>query len=106
MDKKTKAKWLKALRSGKYKQIDASLRVYDFTSHSYSYCCLGVLREVANGGASKSSLGEYLGTKFCQRIGLEPKRDVPSDGIQDTLCKMNDRGIAFSEIADYIEENL
>lgn len=55
MDQKLKDRWVKALRSGKYKQVKESLRaeVYDEETGHYrdeiGYCCLGVLCEVAPG---------------------------------------------------------
>src|SRR6478752_3145258 len=43
MDKKLKAEWLAALRSGKYKQGQGGLHNPD----GDTYCCLGVLCDVA-----------------------------------------------------------
>jgi fatty acid-binding protein DegV len=42
MDKDIKAKWLEALRSGRYRQGEGALRVDD------KFCCLGVLPESLN----------------------------------------------------------
>lgn len=41
MDKKLKANWVKALRSGKYQQCRTQL------TNGSGYCCLGVLAAVA-----------------------------------------------------------
>jgi hypothetical protein len=91
MDAELKAKWVKALRSGEYKQAYRSLKEGD------GYCCLGVL---------------------CAIQGIEvatlPQTDVPEpsnigglDLLQGRkLAKKNDDGATFSEIADYIEANL
>jgi hypothetical protein len=58
MDEKLKAKWVKALRSGKYKQakdyLKTEIEVFDDESGETSrneigYCCLGVLCEIAPG---------------------------------------------------------
>ena len=44
MDKKIKKKWLKALRSGKYKQGRDALRIGN------KFCCLGVLCDLVDSG--------------------------------------------------------
>lgn len=92
MDKKLKAKWVAALRSGKYEQ----------TTHIYEsggkYCCLGVLVCVATGDKRRkeptcekwwNSLPEKKAPRYCER-----------------LIRMNDEGDSFLKIADYIETNL
>jgi hypothetical protein len=44
MNKEIMQKWVAALRSGEYKQIDGRLRSYEPDEcGKYSYCCLGVL---------------------------------------------------------------
>lgn len=40
MDKKLKARWVKALRSGKYRQCRSYL------TDAGGYCCLGVLQKI------------------------------------------------------------
>jgi hypothetical protein len=42
MDKKLKAKWVKALRSGKFKQGNGVL----YNPNKRTHCCLGVLSQV------------------------------------------------------------
>lgn len=83
-----KKKWIKALRSGKYKQGKAVLH-NEFYS---TYCCLGVLEKVCK----------------IKRIGmcyLSPEK-LPRN-IQETLVQMNDANEkSFEEIADYIEKKL
>ena len=44
MNPKVKKKWLKALRSGKYKQGKERLR--ETTEGKQEYCCLGVLSDI------------------------------------------------------------
>ena len=105
MDKQLKKEWLKALRSGKYRQADGALCIT--RNKRNSYCCLGVLARVAGakfhgrvpyldgiqiGGGDQ----EYLTPGFA---GLNPR-------TQETLGSMNDEGHKFSEIADWIEKNL
>lgn len=89
MDKELKAKWVEALRSGKYKQGRSRLK------HAGRHCCLGVLCEVA--GVKASSDDGNL------PLGFQPI-PVPVEGV---LINMNDdTRNSFAEIADYIEANL
>lgn len=108
MNPELKAKWVEALRSGKYTQTDAFLRRGD------EYCCLGVLCDIS-GKAQWGSISDYVnifvpggglsdtsGTlleSFTDSIGL-PR------SVHDELYTMNDEGKTFPEIADYIEANL
>lgn len=106
MDKKLKKEWLKALRSGKYRQAREMLRT-TWNKHN-SYCCLGVLARVAGAKfydgvptLDGMSIGdgdvEYLDDGFA---GL-------SRTTQEKLVKMNDEdGVNFNQIADWIEKNL
>lgn len=41
-----KRKWIKALRSGEFKQGEGSLKIM-VEDNGYQYCCLGVAAEVA-----------------------------------------------------------
>jgi hypothetical protein len=101
MNKETRDKWIAALRSGRYAQGKGMLRDVD------NYCCLGVLCDI-------SGLGEWSGNSYVanhdSRAFLLPVvvRDTSglSEGRMGELSSMNDRGSAFSEIADYIERTL
>lgn len=100
MDKKLKAKWIKALRCGRYKQGNGALKVDN------EYCCLGVLATIQrckwNDGEpimKNESVGHqergrhfYLAPTFAQ---------IPYRA-QKFLGQMNDKGKTFKEIADYI----
>lgn len=44
--KSVKTKWLKALRSGEYKQARSTLRKDTYDDNGHSYCCLGVLCDI------------------------------------------------------------
>ena len=122
MNQEIKKKWLKALRSGGYKQTRGKLK-----SRNGSFCCLGVLCDiqgakwkydaptkiyeidVGHDGPNPSEEGE---PPYHMRHGLS--------GTQvNRLMLMNDgekgsvfsnippsREHSFSEIADYIEKNL
>ena len=103
MNPELKTKWLEALRSGNYKQGHGTLHKND------TYCCLGVLCEVAalgwdDGGdgyflVSGTSSQDYLPSSFALDADM-------SDDDQQELTDMNDSGDSFEEIADYIEEHL
>lgn len=102
MDKKLKTKWVKSLRSGKYKQGKLLLRSTDD-----KFCCLGVLCTVLDKTkwlrSSDGPVYEYMGwtsvlkEKLRKKIGLSEK-------IQDALIEMNDSGKRFSTIANFIEK--
>lgn len=97
-----KALWLAALRSGDYVQGKYKL------NRDGKFCCLGVLWDVVSG-----EWAEREGVEVREH-GLSPK--VPSRHICDALApygltppiigdlaSMNDSGMTFGAIADYIE---
>ena len=108
-----KAKWVKALRSGEYRQGREHLRTADG-----AYCCLGVLACIAGydpydefgyeadyGTKATVHDGEALSTTYMQHIGLP-------DRVSSELIDMNDGSNSggsdaksFAEIADWIERN-
>lgn len=116
MDKKLKAKWVKALRSGRYDQTTGSLH------DDVGYCCLGVLCTLVgakwkrddNGdlapfidGKNVSREGEfYLGSSLLKKVGITHDRQVNLGRMNDgsTLHAIQQR--SFPEIADYIEKNI
>ena len=105
MNKQLKSKWVKALRSGKYRQGLGTLKQRNDTSHRPEYCCLGVLRElmpVEYQGLSSTANGGG-GTLRKSQLRLA---DI-SYKVQNKLVNMND-GFhnSFTEIADYIEQKL
>lgn len=92
MDKKIKAKWVKALRSGEYKQTDSQLDRVD-EGGSVSHCCLGVLRRVQ--GCTTYSSNGMPSLKY--RAGLEKDQ-------LDKLIFLNDvKSWSFRKIAYYID---
>jgi hypothetical protein len=123
VNKKIKDKWVKALRSGKYKQGKGYLRADE--GDGECYCCLGVLANECLDGKwgsyheglddNKSKLiwiysywhhaaGEG-GTRMlpeCLTLDL----DVKVDNWLGVLSHMNDEGYTFEQIADWIEKNL
>lgn len=74
MNAKMKAKWLKALRSGKYQQGDKALRTKD-----QRHCCLGVLCDISRLGQWK---GAFLGgTQYI--VGSETGTGEPPAPVAD-----------------------
>lgn len=129
MNPEIKAKWLEALRSGEYQQGRERLG-----SASGSYCCLGVLcdlavkegvarwddsvvtdEHVAIDAAGRRAWAELpLGVAEWADIrdsagdpDGNPWVDDPAhDGERNTLASLNDSGVSFREIADIIEAQL
>ena len=119
--KKSKAmKWVKALRSGKYKQATGFLKVKE-DSGDCSYCCLGVLGEINKLGdsflVSKDLLDSYQvreacniatcsGTPFDEEGNVDILLRVKNKYVTfDSLAYANDNGASFKSIASWIEKN-
>lgn len=118
MNKEIKAKWLEALRSGKYKQGQAAL------NRNGEFCCLGILCDVmevpemgvsdAVEGAIVYGIGNDYSVAFlpdyvADEAGLEPTGLIKrEDFYNDDIClaDLNDKGSTFEEIADIIEKYL
>lgn len=112
-----KEAWIKALRSGNYKQGRAILRTLD-----NEFCCLGVFCDINNVPAKEADVfvynfGDYDEPNEC---ATEPDGvwfrdffegdDVSLKDIHETiayLIKMNDDfDYDFNQIADVIEQDL
>jgi len=109
---KFKAKWLKALRSGEYKQTNGTL--YDNGKH----CCLGVACEVV--GYNKP-VGATIGSQY-NKVPPILRNDGELDYVVDALVALNDGMLSsqnpylkhrttrskrsFKQIANFIEKNL
>ena len=94
MDAKLKAKWVNALRSGKYKQAFGRLHYCE----PDTFCCMGVLgKQLGIGTEQLLSHGRlYILT-----------RDTPVPMRHEmALADMNDSGVPFELIAGFIHENL
>lgn len=108
MDKKIKEKWVKALRSKKYKQTRGSLK------DDSGYCCLGVLCDIHDQDQENTETGWYDNFYFSnnQIIPIEVKKwakldkfnpeikGIPLSEYNDCLC------YSFKKIANLIEEYL
>lgn len=95
MNQTLKRKWVKALLSGKYQQDTGALKCGRF------YCCLGVLREVADkhDTRSRSNLGTWLDSDQLTEFGLSVQEQLQ-------LGFLNDHGVPFEMIAGFIQETL
>ena len=106
---KIKKTWLKALRSGKYKQGDGVL----YRPDTKQFCCLGVLEhclldgKVENVCAGSSEFAAFPSLKFYETFDLEWLRMNEA-----RLASYNDSGtidtdfepLKFEQIADHIEK--
>ena len=116
-----KAKWVAALRSGKFKQgPEGVMRSQDWDGKVNGYCCLGVLQEITAPADLENVNYESFPSPACLRAAGLPKYrkftrlgnpEPAESGIVMTLAKMNDGDIgsrrsSFDEIADFIEKNL
>ena len=103
MPKRKLAKWLKALRSGEYKQGEGALR------NRNRFCCLGVMEHCLTGAIKRSHKGtQPLRWLAEQRITFLSSHghldDVPYLPTLNTgATDANDDGTSFAEIADAIE---
>jgi hypothetical protein len=112
MNPEVKARWVAALRSGKYKQGQKVLR-----SAKDKFCCLGVLCDIKNPAQWDSGLCGY---EFAGHVHFVPSEirewaglpqslggaEVTINGTIDSLADHNDAGRTFAEIADAIEQQL
>jgi hypothetical protein len=130
MTAEQKARWLEALRSGKYKQGVSLLESSDPDTDAKAYCCLGVLQMVLDGDVQRGAgcdgrrrsyplptMQWYLDHDI--DVVLEDDNDGPDVGISP-ICSvdkpncqnysyayLNDSsGKTFSEIADLLEEDI
>lgn len=119
MKKDIKKRWLKALRSGEFKQGSGTLR-----TTNDEFCCLGVLCELAvedgvvesipshvhNYLYGKGMHTAYPPAEVLEWAGLnvsDPAVPVPTkDNAYRTLASLNDSGASFKEVAAVISSRL
>lgn len=116
MRAKYKAKWLEALRSGKYIQGRKWLKHRILPEGSFKYCCLGVMCELVaeDFGVSTAEYDTKVGKliiNFGANARWMPDEIALAIGLPRStataLMSMNDEGgFTFREIADWIEENV
>lgn len=112
MNPEIKARWLEALRSGRYAQTKRTLR------DENGFCCLGVLCDVVApdlGLQWKENLVNGSRFNIANSISLLPTAVMAATGLLHadavldsglSLIELNDNGHSFSEIADIIEKEL
>lgn len=114
-----KAKWLTALRSGTYQQGECSLAHPDYNDDNeflgMRYCCLGVAGKVMGLPDDQLKWAGIIADLREEKYLFPPVLQQPitcmtptgeKGNVVDRLTGMNDNGISFSKIADWIEENL
>lgn len=109
MKKSLKSRWLKALRSGEYKQARGNLEVLNDDGSVNGNCCLGVLCRVAKIKAVRPRKAYFI--KFRGSSDFLPKVLLKEFGLteeeHEILYTMNDaEGRWFSTIANWIEKNI
>lgn len=98
-------KWIKALRSSKYKQGFGALR--ETINYQTTHCCLGVACEVFT---KPEEFSEFLNGPTNWSC-LVPNRvsellGIVSDELRGILASRNDSYNSFAEIADMLEKNI
>ena len=117
MDAAIKGRWVKALRSCEYKQVQGVLH------DGVGFCCLGVLCDVEIDGDWRFMESDGIVKDCWAIVKKDHMEDMDYEGVSDltsafkdkcgledynegTMIDMNDEGISFDEIADWIEDNL
>lgn len=127
MDKRIKQKWVKALRSGDYKQYHGALSSNSSSQHNLdddvSFCCLGVLcdlfveehrgelyPETIDGWHNDGMLFhcyELLPPDVSRWAGIEGDAMIEIDGMVTEIVTANDDlRCSFDELANYIEQSM
>lgn len=95
-----KQRWVAALRSGEYKQGNFEL----YNQYTGLFCCLGVAGCVAGASLKAMDLSGVLDSRISSEI---PAPLIGFNELTYELTHLNDGlGKSFSEIADWIEQNL
>ena len=98
-----KAKWVAALRSGKYRQCRGQLQLTG-PDGGESFCCLGVLREISPAVRRRVDNHQTLGIAAFTYAGF-------SSDQENYLIYRNDgvggyKPFSFRRIATWVEKNL
>jgi len=108
MKKSIATKWIKALRSGKYKQGKEALRIED------RFCCLGVLSDLCDksgwsesGNYKRCSNGLHKSVLEWSGMSTHSDKDIKNNCYEYNvfLAVKNDQGWSFKKIANWIEKN-
>lgn len=110
MKKRQMERWVKALRSGKFKQWSGRLYVAEAEGH----CCLGVLCAINEKSLTLKEQkemfcgeAESLFSSIMDLTGIKDAEGqfIDLSGTIGNLAHLNDNGKSFTEIADIIEQN-
>ncbi len=109
MNPEWKAKWLEALRSGRYTQIKGQLRT------DAGFCCLGVLCDLVAPEAWSEEDGKY---RLNESLAIVPEAVrytadfasgtgtyINESNEVTTLAVANDTGKSFVEIAEILDKH-
>ena len=108
LPKKFARKWLVALRSGDYNQVNKVL----YNPKSKGFCCLGVAGHIC--GISERSLNNKSFINTCnysestvrKYIRMGYPKELTDNILLDILANMNDQGKSFKQIALWIDRNI
>tara|TARA_R110002012_G_scaffold25715_4_gene84720 strand:- start:2258 stop:2629 length:372 start_codon:yes stop_codon:yes gene_type:complete len=122
MKKSDVKKWIKALRSGDYLQVQERLYEVNEIDGTTAYCCLGVACDLLvddywighRGHRGEWSIGAFK--KWETSTGTLNSAILPTPEMVDSmgldieyvkdLADLNDQGWSFAKIADKIERDL
>lgn len=123
MNQDIKQKWIKALRSGEYKQTTGNLcSLGEKGDSTPRFCCLGVLSELMPKIQKYDSpsgyrhyegepellpeeVQDWSGVKSDDGVFDQPiPNPLDKDGVLYSLVECNDNGLDFKNIADIIEK--
>lgn len=98
LPKQFATKWVGALRGGEYQQIQNQ-----YTTGDGCFCVLGLGHHIdgckVDGKGSDAFLDSFSNKLPCSNLGH-------NGGLYSELTKMNDEGITFPVMADWIEANV
>lgn len=105
---KVRRRWIRALRSGKYKRADGELRVVDDRGKILGHCCLGVLCDLLDPKGWDSGEAAHRDRHGFPDHDLRKIAQLDDRAMYD-LADMNDSlgpRAGFASIATWIEKNL
>jgi hypothetical protein len=112
---KQKEDWVVALKSGKYRQTKAGEEGFGQLKSEAGYCCLGVLAELNGWETGNRFLLRKEGIQAAGPVGGGVSASFggfSACGLPYTfkgyhsLAQLNDSGVSFAEIADFLAKNL
>jgi hypothetical protein len=116
---KQKQDWVNALRSGKYRQAQRGEDGFGNLEGPNGFCCLGVLAKINDWPIGNRKVLEINSSNVLIKnhnllflstaeLGNFRVLGLPTDGCTHygTLAAMNDCGVSFNEIADFLEQHL